>query len=65
MRTTIQLAFLYERSTIEDIGYKLGDIWRDSYGIGARIVTASGLVYRGDIARGNEGTELSMLIGYP
>jgi len=65
IRTTIQLAAFYERGTIEDTKAKLGDIWRDSYGIGARIVTASGLVIRGDIARGHEGTEVSLIIGYP
>ena len=65
IRTTIQLAFFYERGTIEDTKDKLGDVWRESYGIGVRIVTASGLVLRGDIATGNEGTEISVIVGYP
>lgn len=65
VRTTIQLALFYERGTIEDTKDKLGDTWRDSYGIGARIVTASGLIFRGDIAHGYEGTEVSVIIGYP
>ena len=65
IRTTIQLAFFYERGTIEDTKDKLGDVWRESYGVGVRIVTASGLVLRGDIATGNEGTEISVIVGYP
>jgi len=65
IRTTIQVAFFYERGTIEDTKDRLGNIWRDSYGVGARMITASGLVIRGDIATGNEGTEVSVIIGYP
>ncbi len=65
VRTTVQLAFFYERGTIADTRGQLGDIWKDSYGIGARMVTASGLVFRGDIATGDEGTEVSIIIGYP
>jgi hypothetical protein len=29
------------------------------------MITASGLVIRGDIAIGSEGTEVSVIIGYP
>lgn len=65
IRTTIQVAFFYERGTIEDSKDLLGDIWRDSYGVGLRMVTASGLVFRGDIATGDEGAEVSVIIGYP
>lgn len=65
IRTTIQVAFFYERGTIEDTKDRLGDIWRDSYGVGARMVTASGLVFRADIATGTEGAEISVIIGYP
>ncbi len=65
IRTTIQVAFFYERGTIEDSKDRLGDIWRDSYGVGLRMVTASGLVFRGDIATGDEGAEVSVIIGYP
>lgn len=65
VRTTIQMAFFYERGSIEDVRSRVGDVWRESYGIGARIVTASGLVFRADVANGNEGTEISVIIGYP
>ena len=65
IRTTIQLAFFYERGTVADEIGELGDIWKDSYGIGARMVTASGLVFRADVADGDEGAEYSIIIGYP
>ena len=38
---------------------------RDSYGIGARLVTKSGLIFRADIATGEEGEEVSIIVGYP
>lgn len=65
IRTGIQLAFFYETATVADDKNKLGDIWRDSYGMGVRMVTASGLVIRGDIATGDEGEEISVIVGYP
>ena len=65
IRTTVQLALFYERGSIADDKNRVGDIWRKSYGIGARIVTASGLVFRADIATGDEGEEVSVIIGYP
>ena len=65
IRTGIQIAFFWETGTVADEKDKLGDIWRDSYGMGFRMVTASGLVIRGDIATGDEGSELSVIVGYP
>lgn len=65
IRTGIQLAFFYERASVVDRKGELGNIWRDSYGIGARIVTASGLVFRGDYATGDEGPEVTAIVGYP
>lgn len=65
IRTTIQLAAFYERGSIADTKSGVGDVWKESYGIGARMVTASGLVFRADIATGDEGEEVSVIIGYP
>lgn len=65
IRTTIQVAFFYERGTVADTTSELGNIWRQSYGTGIRMVTASGLVFRGDVANGSEGVEVSVIIGYP
>lgn len=65
VRTTVQLALFYERGSIEDSQSRVGDTWRESYGVGARMVTASGLVFRADVATGDEGEEISVIIGYP
>jgi len=65
VRTGIQLAFFYETATVADKKDELGNIWRDSYGLGVRMVTASGLVIRGDYATGDEGEELTVIFGYP
>jgi hypothetical protein len=65
VRTTIQLAAFYERGAISDNKDELWDVMRDSYGIGARLVTKSGLVFRADLATGDEGQEVSIIIGYP
>lgn len=65
IRTVIQLAAFYERGAISD---NKGELWgsmRGSAGVGARLVTKSGLVFRADIATGDEGAELSIIFGYP
>ncbi len=55
IRTAWQIALYYE----------VGDIWRSSTGIGLRMVTASGIVFRADVATGREGVSPSIFIGYP
>ena len=65
IRTGIQLALFWETASVADEKDKLGDIWRDSYGLGVRMVTASGLVIRADVATGDEGKEISVIVGYP
>jgi hypothetical protein len=65
VRTAIQVAFFYEVGTIADVRSNLGDIYRSSYGMGLRIVTASGAVFRGDFAYGDEGFQPNVFIGYP
>jgi len=67
VRTSIQAAFFYETGVTSD---NRDDLWRkenfrDSYGVGLRIVTASGVVLRGDVATGKEGFNLAIFIGYP
>jgi hypothetical protein len=67
VRTSIQVAFFYETGVTSDTRSDLtqrGNM-RDSYGAGLRIVTASGLVFRGDIAHGKEGLNTAIFIGYP
>ena len=67
VRTSIQLAFFYETGVTSD---NRDDLWReknfrDTYGVGLRIVTASGVVLRGDVGYGSEGANLAIFIGYP
>jgi outer membrane protein assembly factor BamA len=65
IRTVVQLAAFYERGAISDDKAELWSVMRDSYGIGARLVTKSGLIFRADIATGDEGEEVSVIFGYP
>jgi len=65
VRTAVQVSAFYEIGSTADIRSELGDTWRDSYGLGLRIVTASGVVFRGDLAFGKEGFEPEIFIGYP
>jgi hypothetical protein len=67
VRTSIQLAFFYESGVTSDSRddlYRRSE-WRDSYGAGFRIVTASGVVFRADLAHGKEGFNAAIFIGYP
>lgn len=65
IRTALQLAIFYETGSVTDKIEELGDIMRSSYGAGLRIVTASGLIFRADIATGSEGASTTMIVGYP
>jgi len=65
VRTAVQVSLFYEAGSTADIRSELGDVWRDSYGLGLRVVTASGVVFRADMAFGKEGFEPEIFIGYP
>ena len=65
IRTVIQLAAFYESGAISDNKDELWDTRRESYGIGVRLVTKSGLIFRADVATGDEGEELSIIFGFP
>ena len=65
IRTAVQLAAFYEMGSTADLNSDLGKTWRDSYGVGARMVTASGVVFRADLAYGREGFAPEVFIGYP
>jgi len=65
VRTGLQVAALYELGSVADRREELGDIYRASYGAGFRMVTASGLVFRADVATGREGLEATVIVGYP
>lgn len=65
IRTSVQLAAFYEIGSTADLRDDVGKTWRKSYGIGFRMVTASGVVFRGDIADGHDGITTAIFIGYP
>ena len=65
VRTAIQLSFFYEIGTVADKSSDLYDTTRSSYGLGLRVITASGAVFRGDFAYGDEGFQPNIFIGYP
>jgi hypothetical protein len=43
VRTSVQVSLFYETGSTADARSEVGDIMRDSYGTGLRVVTASGL----------------------
>ncbi|HLQ25998.1 MAG TPA: hypothetical protein VK138_08935, partial [Acidiferrobacterales bacterium] len=60
-------ALFYEAGVTSDTQSDLTQ-WknmRDSYGVGLRIVTASGAVLRGDVGYGRDGLGTAIFIGYP
>lgn len=63
--TTLQLAFFIEAGSVAETPSKLWDDYRTSYGIGGRLLSASGSVYRADIASGNEGEQYTIYFFYP
>jgi hypothetical protein len=67
IRTSVQLAFFYETGVTSDTRNDLTQRknMRDSYGVGVRVVTGSGVVFRGDLASGSEGFNAAIFIGYP
>jgi len=65
IRTAVQVSAFYEIGSTADASAELGKIWRDSYGLGLRIIGASGVVLRGDLAFGREGFAPEIFIGYP
>lgn len=63
--TTLQLAFFYEAGTVAETTSDLWKEYRSSYGIGGRLVSASGSVYRADLAHGDEGNQFTIFFFYP
>lgn len=63
--TGLQLAFFYEVGTVAETSSDLWKDYRNSYGVGGRLVAASGSVYRADVAFSEEGSQLSIFFFYP
>jgi hypothetical protein len=60
-----QLSLFYELGAAEDLEENLDENMRSDYGIGFRMVSTSGYVYRADWAVGDEGSAVSMMFNYP
>jgi len=67
VRTSVQVAMFYETGVTSDVRSDLNkrDNMRDAYGLGLRVITASGIVFRCDIGFGREGISPEIFIGYP
>jgi hypothetical protein len=63
--TSLQLAFFAEVGTVAEASSGLWQEQRTSYGIGGRLLSASGSVYRADYAVGDEGSEVTLFFYYP
>jgi hypothetical protein len=64
-RTGVQFAMFYETGSVAESKEDLGKEFRSSYGIGLRMVTGSGFVYRADVATGDEGSVPAIWFYYP
>jgi len=64
IRTVLQTSFFYEIGGVSDDVSKLNEKMKSSYGIGFRAII-SGLVYRLDLAKGEEGFAPTIFINYP
>ena len=65
IRTGSQIALFYETATVADTMETLGDINKTAMGLGFRLVTASGYVYRAEAATGSEGAAQVVTFEYP
>ena len=65
LRTGIQLATFYETGSVAESRSDLFKLSKSSYGLGIRLVTASGFIYRIDVSNGDEGTGFIVFFDYP
>jgi hypothetical protein len=64
VRTVIQASFFYEVGGVSDDISQLHKNMRTSFGVGFRAII-SGLIYRFDIAKGDDGIAPTLFINYP
>ncbi len=64
LKTIFQLAFFAEQGTVNDDADQLNDNFKSSFGIGLRTII-SGIVYRFDLAMGDEGVKPTIFFFYP
>ena len=65
VRTGLQVAFFAETGSVADTREEVGQTFASSYGVGFRLVSGSGNVYRADLATGDEGAEFQLIFDYP
>ena len=65
IRTGLQVAFFAEAGSVGETRNEVGNTFATTFGVGFRMISGSGLVYRADLATGNEGTEISVIFNYP
>jgi len=63
--TSKQIALFAEVGTVAETSAAVWDEYRSSVGVGFRLITASGSVYRADFAYGDEGSESAVFFFYP
>ena len=61
----MQMALFFERGSVAETEETLGEVVKDSYGMGFRVVAKSGAVYRFDLALGDEGSSFIAFFNYP
>ena len=64
VRTVLQASFFYEIGSVSDHISQLHEKMKSSYGVGFRAII-SGLIYRIDVANGEDGIAPTMFINYP
>ena len=64
VRTVLQAAFFYEVGSVSDDISELHQNMRTSFGVGFRAII-SGLIYRFDLAKGDDGIAPTLFINYP
>ena len=64
VRTVLQASFFYEIGSVSDHISQLHEKMKSSFGVGFRAII-SGLIYRIDIAKGEDGIAPTIFINYP
>ena len=64
IRTVLQTSFFYETGSVSDEISRLHEKMKSNFGVGFRAII-SGLIYRFDLAKGDEGIAPTLFINYP
>ena len=65
VRTSIQFAMFHEQGSVAETKEALSLAHKTSTGVGFRLVTGSGLVWRMDVAHGEDGNATQVIVNYP